>query len=55
MRKVFTRGEKKLLKGLKIGIFSLIMIKKKNKSLGIKRKKISEMKMVSLIMRSLRD
>ena len=53
--KSFYKEREEIIEGFKNGIFSLIMIKKKNKSLGIKRKKISEMKMVSLIMRSLRD
>ena len=38
MQKKITRGEKKLLKGLKMEYFFWIMIKKNNKRLGIKRK-----------------
>ena len=38
--KKFTRGEKNLLKGLKVEYFRGIMMKEKNQSLGIKRKKI---------------
>ena len=45
----------KKLKGLKMEYFRWIMMKKKNTILGIKKKKRSEMKMVSLIMKSLRD
>ena len=44
----------KKLKGLKMEYFRWIMMKK-NTILGIKKKKRSEMKMVSLIMKSLRD
>ena len=57
IQKNFTGGEKKLLKGLKMKYFRSVMMKKeKNKSLGIKKKKIkSEIKVVSLIMKNLRD
>ena len=50
------RAEKKLLKSLKMEYFCSIMMKEKNKSLEINKKKIrSEMKMVSPITKSLRD
>ena len=37
--KYFTRGEKKLLKGLKMEYFQLIVIKKKTKEPDMKKKK----------------
>ena len=37
--KNFTRGEKKLLKGLKMEYFGLIVIKKKKKERDMKKKK----------------
>ena len=50
MQKVFTKGEKKLLKDLKTEYFRSIMMKQKKKSLEVKKKKIiSEIIMVSLI------
>ena len=56
MQRKFARGNKRLLKGLKMEYFGSIMMKKKKNSLGTKKKKIrSEIKMVSLIMKSLRD
>ena len=56
MQKRFTRGEKKLLNGLKMEYFCYTIIKMKNKRLGIENKKIvSEIKMDSLIIKSLID
>ena len=55
--KIFTRGEKELLRGLKMEQFRQIMMKnEKNSGLSIKKKKkISEMKIVSLAMKIMRD
>ena len=55
--KIFTRGEKELLRGLKMEQLRQIMMKKeKNNGLSIKKKKkISEMKIVSLAMKIMRD
>ena len=40
MQNIFTRADKKLLKGLKMEYFHWIMMKKKSKGLRIKKKKI---------------
>ena len=55
--KKFTRGEKKLLKSLKIEYFrQIMMMKKKMNKLDTKKKKLmSEMKMLSLIVKGFRD
>ena len=56
MQKIFTRGEKKLLKSLKMEYFHEVMMKKKNKRLGIEKKKIiSKMKVDLMIIKSLID
>ena len=56
MLKNFTRGEKKLLKGLKTEYFRLIAIKYWRKKLDTrKKKKVSEMETVLLIAKGLQD
>ena len=53
--KKFTSGEKKLLKGLKMEKVPLVVMKKKKKEPNTKKNyKISEMKMVSLIIEGFR-
>ena len=55
--KQFEKGRKKLLKSLKIEYLrQIMMMKKKINKLDTKKKKLmSEMKMLSLIVKSLRD
>ena len=54
--KKFTRGEKKILKGLKTEYFRLIPMKYRRKKLDTrKKKKIPEMKTVLLITKGLQD